>query len=298
MWIKRIGLFVLFACILWGCEESPIESAPSQPAPVAPWERTEDRAPCASYDALRAPYFGDLHVHTRYSADAYIFGTRGDPREAYRFAQGESIAVSDDDEAQTRHVRLVRPLDFAAVTDHAEFYGEVLLCITPGSPLYDEHMCQILRQADDPNNRFAVGVSWLFPAGIENPPPSHFFCELPGVDCDAAAVSVWQDIQGAAEEFYDRSARCGFTTFIGYEHTASPLGRHLHRNVIFRNHHVPASASSQLETHQDGVPQGLWKAVERDCLDADTGCDALIIPHNSNLSEGRQWLDPVDVDEA
>lgn len=298
MRMRRIGFFVLCACVAWGCEESPIESAPSQPGPVAPWQRSEGRAPCASYDELRTPYFGDLHVHTRYSADAYIFGTRGEPRDAYRFAQGDSIAVSDDNEAQTRQVRLHRPLDFAAVTDHAEFYGEVQLCTTPGLLLYDEQMCQILRQADDPNERFLVGVSWLFPAGIENPPRSHFFCELPGVDCDAAAVSVWQDIQAAAEEFYDRSERCGFTTFIGYEHTASPLGRHLHRNVIFRNHHVPAFASSQLETFQDGIPQGLWKAVERDCLDAGTGCDALIIPHNSNLSEGRQWLDPSDVNEA
>ena len=105
-------------------------------------------------------------------------------------------------------------------------------------------------------------------------------------------------IQAAAEEAYDRTAGCAFTSFIGYEHTPSPLGRHLHRNIIFRNAHVPPFAYSQLETAADGVPQGIWNAIERNCLNAGTGCDAVIIPHNSNLSEGRQWEDPSGPEEA
>jgi hypothetical protein len=133
---------------------------------------------------------------------------------------------------------------------------------------------------------------------VPSPPPSLPFCSEPGVDCDAAAVSVWQSMQAAAEEAYDRTAACSFTSFIGYEHTNSPLGRHLHRNVIFRNATVPPFAYSQLETWPDGVPQGVWKAIEDHCLDAGTGCDALIIPHNSNLSEGGQFEDPLDPADA
>src|SRR5512139_1701534 len=148
-------------------------------------------------------------------------------------------------------------------------------------------MCRLLRQVEDPADRFVVTVRWLFPAGIPNPPSSHAFCSVPGVDCDAEAVSVWQEMQAAAEEAYDRSSACTFTSFNGYEHTPSPLGRHLHRNIIFRNQHVPAFAASQLETHTGGVPQGVWSAVEADCLDAGQGCDAVIIPHNSNLSGGQ-----------
>src|SRR5262249_32172856 len=136
------------------------------------------------------------------------------------------------------------------------------------------------------------------PAGIQNPPPSLPFCTEPGVDCDGAAVTVWHTIQAAAEEAYDRTAGCTFTSFIGYEHTPSPLGRHLHRNIIFRNAQVPPFAYSQLETAADGVPQGIWNAIERNCLNADTGCDAVIIPHNPNLSEGRQWEDPSGPEEA
>ncbi|MBY0275614.1 DUF3604 domain-containing protein, partial [Candidatus Binatia bacterium] len=280
------------------CSDAPSHTATPSTGTGAPWQRTEERARCTSFDPLRQPLFGDIHIHTRYSADAYIFGTKVGPRDAYAFAQGASIALTDDDEQQTRSTRLDRPLDFAAVTDHSEFFGEVNLCITPGSLLYDTEMCQNLRKPDAPDGRFNVTVQWLYPAGIDNPPKSHAFCNTPGVDCDAEAVSVWQEMQAAAEEAYDRSAACTFTSFVGYEHTASPFGRHKHRNVIFRNHVVPAFASSQLETAPEGWPQGLWNAVERDCLDAGAGCDAVIIPHNTNLSGGEQLVDPEDAATA
>jgi hypothetical protein len=267
-------------------------------ATPGPWARTETREPCADPAPLRRPYFGDLHVHTRYSADAYIFGTRGGPRDAYAFAQGGEITLADDAEEQTRTARIERPLDFAAVTDHSEFFGEVDLCSTPGSLVYDEQLCQLLRRPEPDLDRFMVTVSWLFPAGILNPPTGLSICSEPGVDCDAAAVSVWQDIQAAAEEAYDRTSACAFTSFIGYEYTPSINGRHMHRNVIFRNEHVPAIAHSYLDTFEGGIPQGLWSAIESQCLGAGDGCDAVVIPHNSNLSGGEQFVDPADAAEA
>ncbi len=266
-------------------------------APPPPWQRTETRQPCASFDPFRQPYFGDLHIHTRFSADAYIFGTRVTPRDAYAFATGGTIPLADDDEQQTRSARIDRPLDFAAVTDHSEFFGEVRVCDTPTSSVYDSVQCQLLRQAEPPDQQGRAIVSWLFPAGIPNP-THHQICNAPGVDCAAAAVSVWGDIQAAAEEVYDRTAACAFTSFIGYEYTASPLGRHLHRNIIFRNEHVPPTVSSYIETAAGGIPQGFWTAVENTCLDAGTGCDAVLIPHNPNLSGGMQWADPADAAEA
>jgi hypothetical protein len=109
---------------------------------------------------------------------------------------------------------------------------------------------------------------------------------------------VWQQIQAAAEQAYDRTSACTFTSFIGYEYTASLVARHLHRNVIFRNENVPAIALSYLDTVDGGTPQGLWSAIETDCLDAGSGCEALIIPHNPNLSGGLQFFDPADEAEA
>ncbi|MEW6269566.1 MAG: DUF3604 domain-containing protein [Thermodesulfobacteriota bacterium] len=293
---RRAALAAIVAAAS-ACSDAPPAARPATAEPV-PWQRTEERAACATFDPLRQPLFGDLHVHTRYSADAHIFGTRVGAREAYDFARGGTITLADDDERQTRTARIDRPLDFAAVTDHSEFFGEVDLCIRPESPLYDDEMCRVLRQADDPNGRFEVTVRWLFPAGIPSPPRSHAFCSLPGIDCDAAAVSVWQEMQAAAEAAYDRTEVCSFTTFVGYEHTASPLGRHLHRNVIFRNHHVPEFPSSQLETAAEPPPHGVWTAVERDCLAAGDGCDAVIIPHNSNLSGGEAFPHPIDAADA
>jgi hypothetical protein len=264
------------------------------------WQRSEEREPCAASDPLRRPFFGDIHVHTSYSTDAYIFGNRVDPRGAYRFMRGQgTVMLGDENEQPTRESHPIdRPLDFGAVTDHAEFFGETDLCLTPGSLVYDQSLCTQLRANDaGTDTQFLVTINWLFPLGIDDPPTQHAFCALPGVDCDAAAVSVWQEEQAAAEEAYDRTAACTFTSFIGYEHTPSPIGRHRHRNVIFRNATVPHIALSHLDT-PGGVPQGLWTALEDQCIDAGTGCDAIVIPHNSNLSGGLQFPDPIDAADA
>ncbi|MEE8311989.1 MAG: DUF3604 domain-containing protein [Candidatus Binatia bacterium] len=263
-----------------------------------PWERTETRAACGDFTTLRTPFFGDLHIHTAVSADSYIYGTRVDPRDAYAFAIGATIPLADDDELQTRSATIDRPLDFAAVTDHSEWFGEVDLCTTPSSPAYDDPVCQLLRAVDDPNDRFLTIVQWQFVAGIPEPPPHLPLCDAAGVDCEAAAISVWQDLQDAAEGAYDRSGACSFTTFVGFEHTQSPSGAHQHRNVIFRNHVVPPFAVNTMDTIAGGSPQGVWSAIEDDCLDAGQGCDAVIIPHNTNLSNGQSWTDPIDAADA
>ena len=93
---------------------------------VPPWPVTEERERCAAYDPMRRPFFGDTHVHTAISFDAWGQGTRGRPDDAYRFAKGKAIGVQPYDEAgePNRFAQLRRPLDFAVVTDHAELFGE------------------------------------------------------------------------------------------------------------------------------------------------------------------------------
>jgi len=205
-----------------------------------PWQRTEAREPCASFQLFRQPYFGDTHVHTAYSSDAVFAGTRENPRGAYRFAEGEPIGLPpyDAQGMPTRTAQLRRPLDFTAATDHAEQFGEIQICLTPGLPGYDSSDCVAARdQLAAPLPALpnllppAAVIAFLFPYFVPTSPQRFSWCGSNGADCLAEASLVWQDVQAAAEEFYDRTAACTFTTFVGYEWSGQPGGNNLHRNV-------------------------------------------------------------------
>ena len=184
------------------------------PAPA--FERSEVREPCAVVDPVRRPFFGDLHVHTGYSLDAATQGVRTRPDDAYRFARGETIGLPPYDQAgePLRTLRLRRPLDFAAVTDHAELFGEREICDTPGLPGYDSFVCRVYRRWP----RLA-----FFFMNARSTRDVHLgryrFCGPGGADCLDAARGPWGHIQEAAEAHYDRTAACRFTTFVGYEWT-------------------------------------------------------------------------------
>jgi hypothetical protein len=277
--------------------------APSAHAVPGPWQRTETRQPCASFDIFRQPYFGDTHVHTAYSSDAVFAGTREDPRGAYRFAQGAAIGLApyDAQDMPTRTAQLRRPLDFTAVTDHAEQFGEIQICLTPGLPGYDSSDCVAARtQLATPPPALPsllpppAVIAFLFGYGVFYPPQRFSWCGPGGADCLAEASLVWQDIQAAAEEFYDRTAACTFTTFVGYEWSGQPGGNNLHRNIIFRNATVPALPTSYME---QPTPQGLWATLQSQCLDGLPGCDVLAIPHNPNASGGLMFA-PVNADNS
>jgi hypothetical protein len=273
-------------------------TAPAQPGP---WERTETRQPCAAFDVFRQPFFGDTHVHTAYSSDAVFAGTREEPRGAYRFARGEAIGLAPYDAggAPTRSAQLRRALDFTAVTDHAEQFGEMEICLTPGYPGYDSADCIAARDqlATSPPALpsllppLAV-INFLLGYGVQSPPQRFPWCGTDDADCLGEASFVWQDTRDAAEEFYDRTAACTFTTFVAYEWSGQPGGNNLHRNVIFRNEVAPSLPTSYME---EPTPQGLWSALQTECLDGLPGCDVLAIPHNPNASGGLMFA-PVNAD--
>jgi hypothetical protein len=248
-----------------------------------PFERSEERADCADYDPLRRAFFGDLHIHTRYSLDASTQGTRTSPREAYRFARGERIGLQpwSEDGEPGRSARLRRPLDFAGVTDHGELFGETHICNTPGAEGHDSIVCRVYRRW--PRIAFFVMNGRI---GMKPGSDRHRFCGEGGEICRAAASGPWLEMQRAAEEAYDRSAACDFTSFIGYEWTAAPNGGNLHRNVIFRNDHVPELPVNAVESP---TPWALWRDLSEVCPIDGEGCEFLAIPHNSNLSAGLMF---------
>jgi hypothetical protein len=158
--------------------------------------------------------------------------------------------------------------------------GEIELCMTPGSPGRDSILCWI--HLNYPAQSFKILAARTLVLkkrwGI---------CGDRDEDCERAAAGVWQSIRDAAEEAYDRSDECRFTSFVAYEWTGTlEDGINLHRNVLFRNDRVPSMPVSWVETPS---AMDLWNHLERDCLRGTPGCDALTIPHNSNLSAGLMF---------
>ena len=203
--------------------------------------------------------------------------------DAYAFARGAEIGLPplDLEGRPHRTATIDRPLDFLAVTDHAEFLGEVEVCSTPGLPGYDSFQCRVFRD-------FTV-LGWnTLQAGWGSPPSlvRHLdLCGPGGEGCVGPATDAWSEVRSAAEEAQDPTPFCGFSAFAGYEWSGSPLNRNLHRNVVFRDDRVPGVPTSYFE---EPHPEGLWDALERTCTGAGTGCDVITIPHNSNVSSG--WM--------
>ena len=279
--VAALGLMVVSVCAgLVGCGSDPVD--PTRFA-VADSAQEPPRAACAHRDSQRLALFGDLHVHTSLSADAWNYDLEVRPAGAYEYAFGGTILLPPKGPTGggTRPVQIDRPLDFAAVTDHAEFLGELALCTDPGSSAYATDTCQGIRDATAPTDS-PLGFK------IMNPFPSRDdeICGEDGAACAAALEPAWQEIIAAAEEWNDTSPGCRRTTFIAYEYSSHRLGSNLHRNVVFRGSVVPKRPASYMDVQREWQ---LWQLLEDQCNASGTGCQVLSIPHNSNISNGRMF---------
>ena len=238
---------------------------------------SEQREACARHEKTRQPFFGDTHVHTVYSFDANGQDTRNTPHDAYRFARGERIGLQPygPDGQATRSAQLRRPLDFTVLSDHSELLGEIGACTNPDGPGGSSDFCWIYRNFRAQTFGILAVRNLLMRDRLE-------FCGPDDALCFDQARVVWKDIQAAAEGAYDRTKECAFTSFVGYEWTATVgAGENLHRNVVFRNERVPDLPPSWVETPSAA---DLWRQLQEECVDGIEGCDVLTIPHNSNLS--------------
>jgi hypothetical protein len=223
---------------------------------------------------LKDAYFGETHVHTSFSLDAYIGGTRLTPFDAYRFAKGENVSVN-----AVQH-NIGRPLDFVAVSDHAEFLGEMLSTQYPDAPGHYLDSLVVLRGLKDVNEQRA----WFLKYVVENN-RSGAAIHPPFFAGPETTVTAWNDIiVAAAEAHYDPGT---FTTLIGFEWTSAPGGGNMHRNVIFRDTVVPEVPLSAIDT-ADEEKLWAWMAEQE-----AAGSTLLAIPHNSNGSKGFMF-EPVD----
>jgi hypothetical protein len=252
----------------------------------------------ARYQAAPNPdlnlYWGELHLHTSESFDAALFGNSLGIEDAYRFARGEPLSTPGGEVMQ-----LSRPLDFVAITDHAEGFGTRTHCGSTDLSLSERAACWLANEPNpmifqilvgavrgkaapgDPSNTPGV----YQPENRRPPKPGSFptcrFGDGALERCIENALVDWARYIDLADRYYEPGV---LTTLIGYEFSPGlpDQGKH-HRNVIFRSNTVPERALSSMD-----VPNAieLWKGLEAGC---GQGCDFLTIPHNPNKAWGLMY---------
>ena len=282
-------LLISITIIFIGCSDSLKKTKDFSDG--ADLNKRENARPAYSED--RNVFFGDLHVHTKHSFDAYIFGTTATPDDAYRFARGEAIKHPLGFDQQLRE-----PLDFYAVTDHGFFMGMVPGWADVGSK------ASRLPGADHFHNLNAEGNVNLdsIPQrvgafrnmvrtltdydiiGVINAWRTNNLSQSSDMYDHGTHLAAWADVARSAEENYEPGK---LTTFIAYEYTSSMANsENLHRNVIFEGSKAPTRPFSRIDSIN---PEDLWTWM--DMLRDEKGIDSIAIPHNSNGSNGQMFED-------
>ncbi len=228
-------------------------------------------------------YWGDTHVHTALSSDAFIFGTRLLPDDAYRFAKGEKIRATSGQE-----VRLRRPLDFLMVSDHAENLGVIARIHAGDKTLLEtdagkrsaealKHPVSLVEalNADTDDLLNAFNAATLRAVKADQGPAKGLGHADYGIDARFYR-SVWKEVVASAERHNDPGR---FTTFSGYEWTVASGG---HRNVIFADGPERTSQIVPYSAFDSSDPEDLWAYLQD--YGERTGGQAFAIPHNGNLS--------------
>ena len=248
-----------------GCNQPKVE--PKAAATSAPAAAAVPAAPVIPTNPLKEAYFGEQHVHTAYSLDAYIGGARLMPSDAYRFAKGEEVEVGGT------KVRM-KPLDWAAVTDHAEYLGEMYSTLNEGVKGSDNEQVKQLRGLKDLDEREKWFLEYVVKPNRGTPAHPPFFAGF------ETTASAWKQILAATEAHYQPGK---FTTIPAFEWSSAPNGGNLHRNVFFRDTNVPERPMGAAEFSQ---PEQLWEwlaGLEKQ------GMKVIAIPHNSNASKGTMF---------
>lgn len=277
-----LGVFGLSVGLPPAEAQSMPEAMDKTPAELAEMQRRVNapRLGYSPYAGRRYPtrvFFGDTHLHTANSGDAFTEGNKLSPEDAYRYARGEEVISSTG-----VPIRLSRPLDFLVVSDHAEglglsmelYQGNPALLADPTLARWNEMLKAGGQQALKAKNEVVAAQS----QGT-----------LPAVTRDPKVVgpimkSTWQRYTATADR-YNEPGR--FTALIGYEWTSVPGGNNLHRNVIFRDGRDRADQVLPFSSHQSEDPEKLWDWMAQ--YEARTGGQLLAIPHNGNLSNGRMF---------
>ena len=221
---------------------------------------------------LKNVYFGEQHLHTQNSPDAYAMGTRNTLEDAYKYAKGEVIKKNTGDGYT---VQKKTPYDWVAVTDHAEYMGVFPQLTDKNSDLStkqkDNPIVQKIQSGDPKKGDEAFAQ---IAGGLATGKPD------PAFNDPAIIKSVWQAYKDTANKHYEPGK---FTTLIGFEWTSIPSNQNLHRNVFFADEEGPEVPFSSFDSDK---PEELWKYLQ---AQIDTGHDCFSISHNGNLGNGLMF---------
>jgi hypothetical protein len=213
-------------------------------------------------------FFGDMHIHSNLSPDAGLLGTSLTAADVFRAARGETVISNTG-----QPFRLVRPLDFLVLTDHAEAMGlapmiresnPVLLSSARGRAVYEAFKAGG-QQAMQAFGGLLADVS----AGVN-----------PFADIDMAG-SIWPEFVELADTYNQPGV---FTAMTGFEWTSQPGGNNLHRIVVFADGAQKTSRVRPFSMFDSQDPAKLWDYMEK--YETATGGRVFAHVHNGNLSNG------------
>jgi len=264
-----VAVLLISVVALVSCNKNQAPQPAQQAGQPAPTEERVEKNPD------RNAYFGDEHIHTSWSVDAWLMGNRlTGPDEALKYAQGQTIK-----HPMGYDIKIETPMDFMGVTDHSEYVGLTREANTPGSAVSKMPEAQPLI-LKDPNDQAEIQKTFTYLVGMLSRPPIKAFTS------PEVAGPIWKkniDIANA------NNHPGKFTAFCSYEYTSQYNNINLHRNIFFRDcTHVPVQPYSALDSWH---PEDLWNWMD---AQRKAGNQLLAISHNANLSSG--WMYPVDVD--
>lgn len=216
-------------------------------------------------------YWGDTHLHTRNSADAYSLGNMNlTPTDAFRFARGKEVLAHNG-----MKVKLRKPLDFLVVSDHAEYLGGYYR-FNVNDPAVTETVTggqwRDFIAEGNPGKMMAA-----FTGSMSNPEANPPFPE-------ETRRLIWDDVGLTADE-HNKPGQ--FTAFIGYEWTSIIDGNNLHRVVLYKDDAEKTSLLPPFSAQESRDPQELWKALAR--YEEVSGGEVMAIAHNGNISNGMMF---------
>ena len=216
---------------------------------------------------LKNCYFGEQHLHTANSPDAFAMGTRNTVDDAYNFAKGKAIKKSTTGEM----VQKSTPYDWCAVTDHAYMLGLLPLTLDPKNPLSQSEIGRLIATGDPKDMDKAFSI-FMNTAQAGHAPE--------GFDSPEVQSAAWENQKKIANKHNDPGK---FTTLIAFEWTSIPWGQNLHRNVFFRDDEGPKTIFSTVDSDR---AEDLWTYLE---IQRDMGHEVFAIPHNSNVSNSMMF---------